>query len=225
MANSCETTRDGKVVVIGVNGNALDILETLALLRRDGIHIECAGFLDDSPGKRGMKFLGVEVLGGLTDAHRFEDCLFVNAIGNERNFWNKPDILAKTGLRRDQFATVIHPTAFVSPSARLAPGTVVLQNATIASNVRIGSQVMILPNSIVSHDCIVGDHTCIAGGVSISGHVTIQETCYLGTGSCLRSRITVGARSLVGMGSVVLRDIPENTVVVGNPAKYLRPTV
>jgi len=214
------------IIIIGVNGNSFDVLETLADLNATGgSNYRCVGFLDDDPAKKGQTYKGLKVLGGLASAREHSECRFINTIGNEKNFWKKPEILARTALGPDRFLTVVHPTAYVSESARLGKGTVVLQNATVTANVRLGDQVTILPNTVVSHDCAVGDYTCIAGGVSVSGGVTLLEACYLGTGSCLRSRITVGPGSLVGMGSVVLRDVPANTIVVGNPAKYLRPVV
>ena len=70
----------------------------------------------------------------------------------------------------------------------------------------------------------VGDYTCIAGGVCISGGVSIGPSCYLGTNSSIIGGVSIGEGSLVGMGSVVLRDVAANSVVVGSPARFLRPT-
>ena len=63
------------------------------------------------------------------------------------------------------------------------------------------------------------------GGVVVSGNVTVGSTCYLGANSSIIGRIRLGELVLVGTGSVVLRDVPANSVVVGNPARFLRPTV
>ena len=56
----------------------------------------------------------------------------------------------------------------------------------------------------------------------MSGGVTVGESCYLGTNSSIIGNVTIGKGSLIGMGSVVLKDVPSNTVVVGNPAKAVR---
>ena len=216
-----------KIIILGTGGNCVDILDTLLDIndaRQEAIY-ECIGFLDDNRQNWGKKYFGVEVLGPLDSAARYPDCRFVNGIGSPRNFWRKGEIIATTGIPLERFETVVHPSASVSRMAHLGAGVVVFQHVTITSNVKIGNQVIILPNTIVSHDSVVGDYTSIAGGVCISGCVEVGPSCYLGTNSTLISYCKVGARSLIGMGSVVLKDVPENSVMVGNPARFLRKVV
>jgi sugar O-acyltransferase (sialic acid O-acetyltransferase NeuD family) len=212
------------VVILGVGGNSVDILDTLHDLNDAAGHTryECIGFLDDNEALWGSVRHGVKVLGPLASAAELSDCWFVNGIGTPENFLVKERIIAKAGIGAGRFLTVVHPTASVSRMATLGHGTVVFQNVTITSNVRIGEHVIILPNTVVSHDCQVGDYTCLAGGVCISGNVRVGRTCYLGTNSTIIGGIDIGEGSLVGMGSVVLADVPAGQVVVGNPARFLR---
>jgi sugar O-acyltransferase (sialic acid O-acetyltransferase NeuD family) len=213
-----------KIVILGTGGTSRDILDTLNDVNaRSSVPVyECVGFLDDNAKEWGKQLAGVPVLGGLRLAAGLFDCQFTNGIGSPTNFWRKEAIIARTGQAADRFATIIHPTASVSRTARIGRGTVILQNVTISSNVQIGDHVVILPNSVISHDAVIGDYTCITGGVCISGEATIGKACYLGTNSSIIGGITVGDGCLVGMGSVVLRDVPRNSVVVGNPARFLR---
>jgi sugar O-acyltransferase (sialic acid O-acetyltransferase NeuD family) len=219
-------TRLKPLIILGTGGNCFDILDAVFEIngRSPTPVYECVGFLDDDPDRWGAEFFGVPVLGPLEAAGRFSGAFFVNGIGSERNFWQKEAIIARTGIPRDRFETIIHPTASVSRLSTLGRGVVVLQNVTIAANVRVGDHVIVLPNSILSHDTVIGDHTCITGGVCISGGVRIGRCCYLGTNSAIIGNVTVGDYSLIGMGSVVLHSVPENQVVVGNPARVLRPT-
>lgn len=211
------------IVILGTGGNCIDILDTLLELNQLGTErFECIGFLDDDEEKQGRAIHGVKVLGGLDSAGRYPDARFVFGIGSPNNFWRRPEILARTGLAPDRFQTVIHPTASVSRLARLGRGVVVFQHATITSNVTLGDHVLILPNTVVSHDDVIGDYTCIAGGACISGGVTVGRACYIGTNAAIIGHVTIGNGSLVGMGSVVLEDVPPNSVVVGNPARFLR---
>lgn len=213
-----------KIVILGTGGNCLDILDTLGDIndaRRENVY-ECAGFLDDDASKWNTEIFGARVLGGLATAPRYADCWFVNGIGSTKNFWRKHEIIAATKIPQERFETIIHPTASVSRTARLGPGTVIFQNVTVTSNVTIGAHVIILPASVLSHDDVIGDYTCIAGGVCISGNVSVGALCYLGSGATIKDSVQIGAGALVGMGSVVLRDVAENTVVVGNPARELR---
>lgn len=212
------------IVVLGTNGNCVDILETLESINsRQGSPIyECRGFLDDNPSTHGKTIGGAKVLGSLIQAGEFADCQFVNGIGSPANYIHKDAIIGRTNIPLSKFATLIHPTASVSRSARIGRGTVIFENVTITSNVRIGNHVIILPNSIISHDVIIDDYTCITGGVCISGGTRVGRQCYLGANSSIINNITIGDFSLVGMGSVVLQAVAENSVVVGNPARFLR---
>jgi sugar O-acyltransferase (sialic acid O-acetyltransferase NeuD family) len=215
-----------KVAILGTGGNSVDILDTVHDLNDAAGRLvyDCVGFLDDDEALWGTARFGVKVLGPLAAARELDDCRFVNGIGAPGSFLKKAAILAKTGVDRERFVSIIHPTASVSRTASLGRGTVVFQNVTITTNVRIGDHVIVLPNSVISHDDVVGDYTCIAGGVCISGGVRIGSTCYLGTNSSIIGGVEVGDGCLVGMGSVVLSDVPAGSVVVGNPARFLRHT-
>jgi sugar O-acyltransferase (sialic acid O-acetyltransferase NeuD family) len=216
-----------KIIILGTGGNCIDILDTIndinAISRKP--KYQCIGFLDDNENNWGREFYGVKVLGALDSASSYGECSFVNGIGSPFNFWRKKEIISKTQISYDRFETIIHPSASVSSMAYLGDGTVVLQHVTITSNVRIGNHVIILPNSVISHDDVIGDYTCITGGVCISGGVSIGHSCYLGTNSAIIGNIKIGDYCLVGMGSVVLDSIGDNTVVVGNPAQFLRKTI
>jgi sugar O-acyltransferase (sialic acid O-acetyltransferase NeuD family) len=211
-----------KIVILGTGGNCLDILEALRSINAAAPSpiYECVGFLDDAPSRPDT--LGVPILGPLSKAASLGDVLFVNGIGSTRSHLRKAEILAKTGIPPARFETVVHPSAAVSASATLGPGTVVLQNVTIAAQVRVGAHVILLPNAVLSHDCVVGDYTCIAGGACISGAVVVGRSCYLGSNCSILENLRIGDGSLVGMGSVVLENVPEGSVYVGNPARFLR---
>jgi sugar O-acyltransferase (sialic acid O-acetyltransferase NeuD family) len=215
-----------RLVIFGAGGTCVDILDSILDINdaAGSPAYECLGFLDDDPLKIGRRFLGREVLGPLASAPQYTDVWFVNGIGSPTDFWKKREIIARSGVGDGSWATLLHPSARVSRSAELGAGTVVLQNVTIGTNVRVGRHVIILPNSVVSHDAVVGDFTCIAGGACISGAVTIGEACYVGSNATLREGIRIGPHAMIGMGSVVLEDVPERTVVVGAPARIIRST-
>jgi sugar O-acyltransferase (sialic acid O-acetyltransferase NeuD family) len=214
-----------EIIILGTNGNCIDILDTINEINSISQKYKCIGFLDDNPDNLGQEYYGIKVIGSLSQAKTFSDAYFVNGIGSSLNFWKKKSIIEKTMIPLERFETIIHPTASVSTFSQIGLGTVIFQNVTIASNVKIGNHVIILPNSVISHDDIIGDYTCITGGVCVSGGVTIGESCYLGTNCSVIGDIHVGDYCLIGMGSNVLKDIPENSVVFGNPATIKRKTL
>jgi sugar O-acyltransferase (sialic acid O-acetyltransferase NeuD family) len=161
------------------------------------------------------------VLGRFADAPRHPDALFSTWIGGGR-YQQREHVITSLGLPPERFATLVHPTSYVSGRARLGRGVVVLQNCTIANQVSLGDHVVVFQNSMLSHDDVIGDFTVITNSVALAGFVNVGRGCYLGTNCSIRQRVAVGDGSLVGMGSVVLNDVPPYHVVVGNPARILR---
>jgi sugar O-acyltransferase (sialic acid O-acetyltransferase NeuD family) len=216
-----------KIAILGTGGNSVDILDTINDVNRlvRPHSYECLGFLDDNASLWGKLIHGVKVLGPLETVRGLGDCFLVNGIGAPTNFWKKEAIISRTGVTLERFETIVHPSASISTTARLGRGVVIFQHVVVTSNVHIGNHVIILPNSVISHDDVIGDYTCITGGVCISGQVQVGASCYVGTNSTIIGNITIGDQCLVGMGSVVLDSVAPNSVVVGNPARFLRHTV
>ena len=212
------------IIILGVGGNCIDILDTINEINLVSSTYNCIGFLDDSMNNQGKEFYGVKVIGTLKDAHKFSQCYFVNGIGSYRNFWLKESIIKKTEIPLDKFENIIHPKASVSKLSNLGRGIVVLANTTICSNAVIGNHVIILSNSVINHDDVIGDFTCITSGVCISGSVVIGGSCYIGSNSSIINEVKIGNDVLIGMGSNVLKDVEDNVVVAGNPAKVIRKT-
>lgn len=206
-----------KLVVLGAVGNCLDIVDAVRLA---GEYMPL-GFLDDGSWQEGSLAAGLSILGPLTLARSMADVSFVCGIGSPRSFRAKKGIIAKLGIPRERFATVIHPSAVISPSAMVGAGSVILSHSTICAAAHIGDHVMMLPGGVVGHDSRVGDYSIAAARITISGRVSIGSGCYLGAASSYREGVTVGDGTLVGMGAAVVRDVPANDVVVGIPARSL----
>lgn len=116
--------------------------------------------------------------------------------------------------------TAISRNSIIGPyQVFIGKGVAILSLSVIESTVRIGNGCLLNLNTIVTHDTIVGDFCEIGPGVRISGSCTIGDNVFIGTGAVLLPKIKVGSNSIIGAGSVVVDDIPDNTTVVGVPAR------
>jgi sugar O-acyltransferase (sialic acid O-acetyltransferase NeuD family) len=113
------------------------------------------------------------------------------------------------------WATVIHPSALVSPSAVVGEGTVVFHGAIVQAGAVLGQHCIINTGATVDHDCVIGDFAHIAPGVNLCGGVMVGEGTLIGVGAKIIPGVTIGANSIIGAGSVVLRDVEDGVTVVG----------
>lgn len=132
---------------------------------------------------------------------------------------------ALTNGTKLEFATAIHPSAVVSPSAKIGEGTVVMAGAVINADAVIGKHCIINTGATVDHECVIGDYCHIAPGVNISGATHIGEGTWVGVGASVIQCLNIGQNCMIGAGSIVVKDIPDNVVAYGNPCKAIRENV
>jgi acetyltransferase EpsM len=117
------------------------------------------------------------------------------------------------------WATVVHARAWVSPSATLEPGVVVLAGAIVSTGATIGRHGIVNTNTVVEHDVVVGPGTHVAPGAVIGGGTRIGRDVTIGLGASIRDHVTIGDGAVVGMGAVVVDDVAAEATVVGVPAR------
>ena len=118
-----------------------------------------------------------------------------------------------------EFATAIHPSAVISPSAKIGEGTVVMAGAVINADAVIGNHCIVNTGATVDHDCMVEDYYHVAPGVHISGGTHVGEGTWVGVGSSVIQCLNIGKNCMIGAGSVVVKDIPDNVTAFGCPAR------
>ncbi len=120
------------------------------------------------------------------------------------------------------FANLIHPLSDVSDDLIIGHGVIICSGVVITCNVKIGNHVHLNLNTTVGHDAILEDFVTTAPAVNISGSCTVKKNVYIGTGAIFREGLTIIDNSVIGMGAVVVKNINEIGVYVGNPAKKIR---
>lgn len=184
---------------------------------------EIAGWADDDAARRGQEFDGAPVLAtGVAEAAawaREHDARVVVSIGDNaaraRLFQALLDADAEP-------ATVVHPSAVISPSATLGSGTVVFAGAVIGPGATVGRNVIVNTAATIDHDNWIGDHVHLSPGVHLGGTVSIGEGAHLGVGVSVRHNLSIGAWTVVGVGAAVVGDLPANVVACGVPARVVR---
>lgn len=208
------------LIILGAGGSACDVLDILEAMTAQSATWTMTGFLDDVRAP-GSEHLGYKVLGRLSDAAKFPDCCFVNAIGSGKTYRQRPVIIAATGLTEQQYVTLVHPTTCISRRMRLGRGVCVNAGVSVGGGVTIGDHVWLGPGVIVGHDTVIEDYAVVGPGAVISGFVRVGVASYIGAGACIREYLSIGGQALVGMGAVVVRDVEPGETVVGNPARLL----
>ncbi|TVQ64799.1 MAG: acetyltransferase [Phycisphaerales bacterium] len=195
-----------RIVLIGGGGHAMVVAEAAIACGRT-----LAGFLDDDPAAH----LGdlAERLGDLSGVPDLGEDAAIIALGN---VGRRAEIITRL---RAPAATVVHPSAIVSPSATLGKGVFIGPNAVVHARARIGDHAIVNTGAIVEHDCLIGMNTHIAPGVVMGGETRVGPETLIGLGSRLLPGVRVGSRCVVGAGAVVLRAVGDGERVVGVPAR------
>jgi sugar O-acyltransferase (sialic acid O-acetyltransferase NeuD family) len=209
------------LILLGAGGGVHDVLDIVDAINGAGGELNVLGVLDDHRAV-GERHLGLEVLGGLSACDRFPDARFLSTIHNERIHGRTPAILAGLGVGPERFATLIDPRAGVSRRATVGAGTFICDGASIGGGAAIGEHASIGPHAVVGHDSRLESHCVLAAGSLLGGLVTVGTAAYIGSSAAVRPSVSIGAGALVGLGAVVIRDVADGEVVVGNPARPLR---
>lgn len=123
---------------------------------------------------------------------------------------------------RGKYNTLIHPSAIVSNYSKIGDGTVVMPGAIVNSSSTIGNHAIINSGAIVEHDCILSDFVHICPNAALAGNVRVDVGSHVGIGACVKQGIKIGKWVTVGAGSVIVKDVPDYAVVVGNPGKIIK---
>lgn len=188
----------------GASGHG-KVIKDIAEARGDSVE----GFVDDNPNL--MLYCGKKVChqpDGLSP--------MIVSIGINKS---RKRIVEKLNCR---FATAIHPTAIVSPSAKIGEGTVVMPGAIINADAVIGKHCIVNTGASVDHECVVGDFCHIAPHASLCGQVHVGEGTLIGVGASVIPCVEIGEWCTIGAGAAVVSNIPDNKTVVGVPAKTLK---
>jgi sugar O-acyltransferase (sialic acid O-acetyltransferase NeuD family) len=202
------------LIIVGAGGHGRVVAEIAAAAGRKVI-----GFLDAAKPAtdpvNGIPVLG-KSLGEIRTSHPPARTDVFIAVGENR----RRQALFEGALALGyEVPALIHPGAIVSPSATVGLGTVLMAGAIVNANTSIGRYCIINTAASLDHDNRLEDGVQICPGVRSAGTVRFGALAFVGTGATIIPGVTIGANATIGAGSVVIRDVPEDARVAGNPAK------
>jgi sugar O-acyltransferase (sialic acid O-acetyltransferase NeuD family) len=114
-----------------------------------------------------------------------------------------------------QLPVIVAPDAYVSRTALIGNGTIVMHGSIVNANAKIGRNCIINSRALIEHDTVVGDSCHISTGAILNGGVRIGAGSFIGSASTVKQGVSIGGRCLVGMGCLVRHDLDENVRLKG----------
>ena len=210
-----------KIILFPFNGNAKEAASAIEDINESQEQWQIVGFIDDDPEKKGRTFGSYSVLGGREKLADYSQAFVLAVPGRPDNYQRRAGIINSLNVPAEKFAAIIHPSARIGINCKVGFNVMLLAHVVLTANVTVNDHVVVLPNTVISHDSVIGSYSMLGSTVSVSGSVSIGTGCYIGSGTRIIQEVSVGENALVGLGSVVLKDVPKATVVAGNPAREI----
>ncbi len=205
---------DKKSILVGYSGHGLVVAETAI---DKGILFE--GYAEKNTvtaNPFNLAYIGFEndenFVGWSTDV------TFVLGIGNNSIRQKVADLIASKSKKCE---IVIHQSASISKTTTIGNGTFVNRNVSVNCFCKIGKNVILNTACVIDHECNIGDAAHIAPGAVLAGNVSVGAATFIGANSVVKQGISIGKNATIGAGAVVVKNIADNEVWFGNPARKI----
>ncbi len=209
-----------KVLILGGGGNASVIaFAMIDASNRGDRKLEFAGYINDRDNVSQIE--GYPVLGGLKDIAGLiaQDYYFINAIGKIGFQSERIALLESLNIPDERWVTFIHPSAYVAPNVEFGQGCVVMPNASLSPGTKFGKCCRVMIGAVVGHNNLIGDYCFFAGASCTGAYLKIGTGVFVSSNATFREFLSIGDYSTVGMGAVLTKNVGQNEIWIGNPAK------
>jgi sugar O-acyltransferase (sialic acid O-acetyltransferase NeuD family) len=206
------------IVIIGAGGFGREVAWLINDINEVTPHWNLLGFVDDDPALQGQSVAGYPVLGNLEWLSQ-QNIAVVCAIGNPLI---KRKIMQRLESSQNTYPVLIHPSVIMSDDVRIGEGSILCAGNILTVNIDLGKHVILNLLCTIGHDAVIKDYCSLMPGIRVSGNTVLEEAVHVGTGTSIIQGITIGRNAVIGMGSVVIKDIPYNSTAVGVPARVIK---
>lgn len=204
--------------IIGARGYGREIYSYFLQCKPNLPDVECKGYLDDKAdaldGFEGYP----PIVSSVEDFIPGKNDVFICALGDPKWVKHYTTIIENKG---GKFISLINPTAYIGKNTKIGDGCIIGRWAYISCDITIGKHTVVEIFSAIGHDSIVGNYCHLGAYTALNGFVKVEDSVNIYTRSNILPHKKVGENSVVGAGSIVIRNVPPNTTVYGNPAKKL----
>lgn len=208
-----------KIILIGGGGHCKGIID---IIENNGL-FDIVGIIDLKENI-GKKVCGIEIIGTDDDLYKVRKEIsdaFIS-IGSIGDVKRRKEIYKKLRQLEFNIPIIKDKSAMISKNVKIGSGSLISKGVIINSDAVIGENCIINSGAIIEHDCKIGDFVHIAPGSVICGGVSIKNDSHIGAGATILQYKNIGKDSIIGAGSVVTKDVEDNVIIYGNPARKVR---
>jgi sugar O-acyltransferase (sialic acid O-acetyltransferase NeuD family) len=210
-----------KLVLLGGGGHCKSCID---VIQEDG-RFEIAGIIEGADGPQTYhSVMGYPVIGTDNDLPGMVKQYgnFLITVGQI----SKPDVrirlFEQIHALGGHLPVIISPTAYVSRTAIIGPGTIIMHHAVINAEAHVGANCIINTGALIEHEAVTGDHCHISTYAILNGQCRVGNRTFIGSRTVLANNISIPDDTLVSAGSVVLRTLENPGTYIGNPLRKIR---
>lgn len=210
-----------KLLVVGAGGFGREVMWLLCESENYSKQYDILGFVDDSPELKGKIINGFPIVGNMQWLMDYpQKVAVVVCMGSPQVRQRIVELLKKN--INIYYPTIIANNVKYSDFVKFGQGSIICSSSVLTVNIDIGNFVIINLDCTVGHDAVVSDFVTLNPSVNVSGNVYLEECTEVGTGANIIQGKKICKSSVIGAGSVVVKDITESGVYAGVPATLKR---